>query len=319
MRPFVVLFCFVLFAGCRSAIVPALAAPERTPADPFAVVAEMDRLAERDLWPRFDPRAIPVAIYDGERTVLFRHPTPPDGFQPLSAHHGVWIFPGRYPSVTANSSAEIGGVTTATLMPATGTVSLRDRAGLLIHEAFHVYQREHYPTWLANEAELFTYPVDDPELLALRRMEAEALRRALLADRQEQAACWARAALNFRGERFARMPPGGAAYERGNEWNEGLAHYVESHAVELPDSVILPEAEFAPEALRQRGYATGTAIGRMLDRFSPAFRTLLAQDDSIPLDVLLAEALRTSEGSAARCDLTPAGTETHRSHSHGRR
>ncbi|HEV2121173.1 MAG TPA: hypothetical protein VGW38_00165, partial [Chloroflexota bacterium] len=182
MHPFVVLFLFALFAGCRSAPVPATPAPEGTPGDAYAVVIEADRLAARDLWPGFDPRAIPVAIYDGERTLLFRHPAPPAGFRPVSGRDGVWAYPGRYSSVTANSSAEIGGVSTATLMPATGAGSLLRQAGILIHEAFHVYQREHHPAWQANEAELFTYPVDDAELLTLRRMEAEALRRALATD-----------------------------------------------------------------------------------------------------------------------------------------
>lgn len=179
MRSFVLLFLFALFAGCRSAPVPVTPAPEGTHADASAVVAEADRLGAQDLWPGFDPRAIPVAIYDGERTLLFRHPSPPPEFQHVSGREGVRAYPGRYPSVTANASAEIGGISTATLMPATGAVTLRSRAGILIHEAFHVYQREHHPAWQANEAELFTYPVDNAELLTLRRMEAEALRRAL--------------------------------------------------------------------------------------------------------------------------------------------
>jgi hypothetical protein len=310
MRPYLRLICFALLAGCRTGTVPAVHTPETTSADPFAVVAEADRLAERDLWPGFDPRAIPVAIYDGERTLLFRHPTPPAGFQPLSRGNGVWSYPGRYPSVTANSSVEIGGVSTATLMPAAGTVPLLDRAGILIHEAFHVHQREHHPAWQANEAELFTYPVDDPGLLALRRLEAEALRRALAAEPREHAICWGRTALSFRRERFARLPAGAAAYERGTEWFEGLANYVETRARDLPDPAVLPEAEFAPEALRQRGYATGTAIARLLDRFSPGWQAALQQNDSTALDVLLSEALAGSERSDADCAFTPA--ERHR-------
>lgn len=88
------------------------------------MVDEADRLAARDLWPGFDPRTIPVAIYDGERTLLFRHPAPPAGFSPVFGRDGAWEHRGRYPSVTANSSAEIGGVLTATLVPATDTVSV---------------------------------------------------------------------------------------------------------------------------------------------------------------------------------------------------
>ncbi len=34
----------------------------------FAAVAELDRMAERPLWPGFDPRAIPLEVFEGGRT-----------------------------------------------------------------------------------------------------------------------------------------------------------------------------------------------------------------------------------------------------------
>jgi hypothetical protein len=306
MRHFVVLFGFALLGGCRTAGVPAADEPRANPGDAFAVVSEADRLAERDLWPGFDPRAVAVAIYDGERTLLFRHPAPPAGFQPVPDRPAVWTFPGRYPSVTANSSAEIGGVATATLVPASRAVSLREQAGILIHEAFHVFQREHHPAWQPNEVELFTYPVDDPELLALRRMEAEALRRALTAERRADAVCWGITASTLRRDRFARMPAGAAAYERGTESFEGLANYVESRATGVPDSAVLRRGEYAPDAIRQRGYATGTAIARLLDRFSPDWRTEVATRDTAALDVLLAETLAAAETGGSGCALPAA-------------
>jgi hypothetical protein len=297
---------FTLLAGCASGAAPAARNSDGSPADAFAVVAEADRLAERDLWPGFDPRAIPVAIHDGERTLLFRHPSPPAGFQRVAGRDGVWEYSGRYPGVTANSSAEIGGVVTATLMPATGGVSLLDRAGLLIHEAFHVFQRTHDVAAPANEVELFTYPADDAELLALRRLEGEALRRALAARPDEQAACWARTAMHVRGERFARLPAGAAGYERGTEGYEGLASYVERRATARADGDLVPGAGFAPDALRQRGYATGAALARLLDRFAPQWRTTPAPRDSADLDVRLAAALDASNTGDAACAFTPA-------------
>gem|GEM_PF-195155 len=287
-----------------------LGAPSNEPSGTaFAVVNEADRLSERDLWPGFDPRAIPVAIYDGERTLLFRHPSPPAGFEAVSGRDGVAEYPGRYPSVTANSSAEIGGLSTATLMLASDTVSALSQAGILIHEAFHVYQREHHPGWQANEVELFTYPSDDPELLALRRMETEALRRALGSDQREEAACWGRIALDLRSERFTHMPPGAAAYERGTEWNEGLATYVERRAVDPPGWAILPEAGFAPEAVRQRAYEIGTSVALLLDRFSLEWRMELVEADSTFLDALLSAALPIPESGSAHCELTPVERE----------
>jgi hypothetical protein len=63
--------------------------------DPLAVIAASDRMASQNLWPGFDPRTIPVAIFDGERTFLFRHPAPPSGFATLPGAPGVLVMKGR--------------------------------------------------------------------------------------------------------------------------------------------------------------------------------------------------------------------------------
>jgi hypothetical protein len=291
----------VMTVGCRPTPLPS--SPKAVATDPFAVVKEADQLAARDLWPGFDPRTIPVAIYDGERTLLFRHPSPPEGFAPVPGRDAVYAYIGRHPSVTANSSAKLGGVQTATLMPPAGAGSLRTRAGVLIHEAFHVFQREHHPAWSANEIELFTYPVDDPELLALRRSETEALRRAIAQRNADGAACWTRAALDLRQKRFGALPAGSASYERYTELNEGLATYVERRATGEPDSTVLGTHDFAPEEIRQRSYRSGVAVARLLDRFSPAWRTTLTETDSIPLDIMLSAALVTPASGASTCVL----------------
>src|SRR5690606_10168800 len=50
----------------------------------FAIAREVERIAvERTFWPGFDPLSVPLAIYSGDRTYLFRHPSPPEGFAPL--------------------------------------------------------------------------------------------------------------------------------------------------------------------------------------------------------------------------------------------
>lgn len=269
---------------------------------PFAAVALADSLATHDLWPGFNPRSTPVAIYDGTRTLLFRHPSPPGAFTPLAGHDSVWVHPGRDSSVSANTSTELGGVTTATLMPASDSIPALRRAGILIHEAFHVFQRAHHRPWAANEADLFTYPVSDGALLTLRRLESEALRRALLAGTRSRAECWAGTAINLRHERFARLPAGAAAYERGTELNEGLATYVEWRATNAPDSNVLPVQEYAPEKIRDRGYRSGVALARLLDRLSPEWRADLEANDSIPLDSLLSAAVATQTGRP--CEFT---------------
>jgi hypothetical protein len=272
--------------------------------DPVAVMQEADRLAAADLWPGFDPRAVPVAMYDGERTYLFRHPAPPEGFQHLPDHPGVWTYAGRHPGVTANRSIELGGALTATVMPSAPDVPLRARAALVIHETFHVFQRQRHPAWSANEVELFAYPIDDAGLLALRRSESEVLRRAVASSEIDDAVCWTRTAMEFRRGRFARLPSGSVAYERQSELNEGLPTYVEQRAIGEVRADILPAEEFAPEAVRQRAYRTGAALALLLDRVSPDWRATLAQNDSTSLDAILTAALGTPPGAARACALT---------------
>ncbi len=274
------------------------------PADPgpLAVVADADRLAARDLWPGFDPRTVPVAIHQDGRTWLFRHPNPPPEFQPWPDRPGVFVAPGRHSGVTANSSAEIGGVVTATLLPPGSGETLTRRAGVLLHEMFHVFQRRHHPKWTANEADLFTYPVDVQNGAALRSLEVEALRRGLLAEGPETAACWGQAAMTLRRERFLLLSPAAIAYERGTELNEGLAAYVQHRATGERDEALLPPEGYPPHGVRQRAYGTGAAMARLLDRMRPDWRGTLERSDTIPLDALLATAQSGSDGA---CGFAP--------------
>ena len=250
----------------------------------FGVLEEFDRIAAQPLWPGFEPRQIPVALYDGFNTYLCRHPAPPKEFQPLEDHPGIFVFAGRHPSMLANTSTGIGGITTATVtLDAAG----RNQAAILVHECFHVFQRQRHPSWAPNEATLFTYPVEDLEGLALSRLELEALRRALA----EDAACWTGRALKIRRERFARLPADAVAYERGTELNEGLAQYVEGLAAGRKD---LQFRVFGPSEVRQRGYLSGEALARLLDRAAPGWKLKVERS----LDELL------PEPAGANCDFT---------------
>jgi hypothetical protein len=254
-----------------------------------ATHAEFDRMATVELWPGFDPRSIPVAIYDGESTWLFRHPERPSGFEPVDGLPGAAIYPGQHESVRANSSADLGGVRTATALLGPEGSSTSSGAALLIHEAFHVFQDENHPGWTANEVDAFVYPLEDPRLLHLRRLEAEALRRAVLAAQEAVAMSWAQAALRLREERFSSLPESSSQYERGTELKEGLARYV-AHRAWASDPV-LPENGFPVERFRERSYATGLALATLLDRLSPGWKTELAMDDGGHLDGLLRRAI----------------------------
>lgn len=270
------------------------------------IIAAYDRMGERDLWPGFDPGAVPVAIYDGTDTWLYRHPPPPEGFRTVTGTPGAVVFRGRHEAIRANTSTEIGEATTATMIleghEDEGTEEL---AGLLIHEAFHVFQRLHHPGWSGNEVELLVYPVEDSVALGLRRLETRALRSALAAAAEPERRGAARRALRFREERFARLPSGSVAYERGTELNEGLARYVERLATVEAAAQVLTEPSFPPEEVRRRAYGTGEALARLLDALATGWKSRLESDSTAVLDELLREAVADVDREAEVSDVRP--------------
>lgn len=284
-----------------------------------AILAALDRAATADLWPGYDPRATPILLFDGESTWLVRHPSPPTGFPggfvAVKGAKGLFMMPGRHPEVKANTSVTFAGVPTATVI-ADGAASSDDVARLAVHEIFHVFERARHPDWIANEADLFTYPVDDARALAGRRLEWVALRRALDASDEAGAACWAGAAVTARRERFARLGKAAAAYERGSELNEGLATYVEERAARSLGGPAwqpppLDAEEFPADQFRARTYRSGAALGRLLDRFAPGWRERLEAGPTHPLDAILGDALAARAPAtepAPPCTFTDAET-----------
>ena len=266
---------------------------------------EVRKLASRPLWPGFDPAKVPLAVFDGEWTSLFRHPNPPPEFRVVPGLPDAAIAAGRHSLVTANTSITLGGARTATLL-LDGPVKApaRESAAVAVHEAFHVFQAERHPKWGANEVDLFTYPTDDPVLLQVARLEAQALARALAAKSEKTARCWAAAALDLRRRRFASLGETGASYERGTELAEGLARLVESRArpPATRDSVF-PANEFGPGDVRSRSYAVGHAFGLLLDRFDAGWESKLESGAAATLDALLSDAL-------ARADVRPCRFST---------
>jgi hypothetical protein len=257
----------------------------------LAVDSALTTIAATPLWPGFAPLATPVAIFDGTRTYLFRHPSPPAGYAAVTGRTDVVVRDGRDSAVTANTSASVGGLSTATVMLG-GPGGARDAAALTTHELFHVYQRARHPSWQANEADLFTYPVDDSIALSLRREETSALARAVAGNTADVVRCWARAFVDARQRRFAVVGKAPAAYERGTELNEGLAQYVERRAGGRPGTI--DSTDVGAAEVRQRAYAVGAALGAVLDRVRSDWREALerAPDKATPpLDSLLATAV----------------------------
>jgi len=272
--------------------------------------AVRDAASEGEVWPGYDPLAIPLAVFDGTETYLFRHPAPPDEF---AERDGAHVFAGRHPGVVANSSARIGELATATVwletLPEGSTP--RDCAALVFHEGFHVFQGTTGRRWGGDESQLFVYPVDDDGLLALRRLETEALRRAFEAEDDAAAADWARVALGVRRERFGRMDDAFVAYERGIETLEGTATYIEYRAAGRA-SPGFPAVGFGAEDVRSRAYTTGVAWALLLDRFAAGWQDGFGDDDGILLDTSVAGALPAAEASPSRAFTAPERAEIER-------
>lgn len=285
---------------------PAPAAKPAMPPRPVqieqAVHALVTTPGNAALWPGFDPLKIPLAVFDGKDTWLFRHPSPPAGFVSLSSQPGAFVKPGRLEGIVANSSADIGGVATGTLIvdPKVERGNV-EWAAIAVHEAFHVFQRAKHPGWVGNEADLFVYPVDDAALLSLRRQESRAFEQALATDDREVSACWSRLALNLRNRRYAQIDAPFAAYERGTELNEGLAAYVQMQA-QGQFAIDWPMAEYPPAQVRQRAYTVGSALAMLLDRAAPDWRNGFERNDKQTLDGALTQAV----GAGRVCAFEPA-------------
>jgi hypothetical protein len=241
-----------------------------------------------DIWPGFRPQDIPVALFDGKETILLNHPNPPEGFR---EKNDIRVFDGRFPQVSANSSTEIGGVLTATIMPMSEEMSSAKRIGLMAHEMFHVHQRVHHPDWSGNEADVFTYPYTNPKVMESRIVEERALRTALLAADESVARCNAALAMRARADRYALLADNHRVYEQKSELNEGLAQYVEVLYSGMSAVELMPETPYAPAAIRWRVYKTGAALALLLDRFMPDWKKELSSKPGHFLDELLTGSL----------------------------
>jgi hypothetical protein len=266
------------------------------------VLKKFDQLARQPLWPGFEPQRIAVELYDGTDTYLFHHPKPPEGFTPVAAAPGVFVFHGQHDSVRANTGTELNGVATATADISKSTATIPEQAALLIHESFHVYEKQAHPKWAANEAELFTYPVDNALVLGSRREETSSLVSALNAKNRSDSRCWLDQALFERSSRFGYMSIDAVGYERGTELNEGLAQYVEYRSIGKPAA--LSRDDFPAENIRQRGYATGQALALLLDRFDKTWKTTITDSS---LDQTLKAALDRIPKSDCRIVIGSSG------------
>jgi hypothetical protein len=202
------------------------------------------------------------------------------------------VFVGTLPEDqnAANTSAKWSGVFWTELLWPLPSKPV-DRQVLLLHEMFH-----HAQDALGLRAEAADNPqLDTEEGRVLMRLEWAALERALvLAGPGEHRAI--ADALIFRARR-QQLFPNAAMSELALERNEGLAEYT---GVELAFRNAELRVRYAikdlhriarqPSYVRSFAYATGPAVGLLLDRHDPKWRQ--AMRHGTPPEALLAEAIR---------------------------
>ena len=187
--------------------------------DVFTFVRALDEAASRNVWPGFEPSRVPLALFDGERTVLLRHPSPPPEFTPWPDHPGALVVNGRHPAVAGNSTREIGGVRTATVI-ATLSQSVESTTLAVVEEVFHVFWLARHPVFRPDEMARYGYPLDAADNQRAILAEDEALARAI----RGGAGCRRREMGRRRARRQARAcagAPGRCARLRGGARDDG--------------------------------------------------------------------------------------------------
>lgn len=268
--------------------------------DVFAFVRAMDEAGARQVWPGFKPSEWPVAVFDGTQTILLRHPSPPPEFTPLAGHPGVLAVTGRHPAVVTNSTREIGGVRTGTVIvtPAQG---LEGTMLAYVEEIFHVFWLQRHANFRPNEMARYAYPLNDAGHLQRLLAEDEALARALDSAHLTDAAAWAGAALQIRRDRRPSLADYVQEFETGLEMMEGTANYVARVAVGQSAGATAARLRVRRDAegIRWRFYDTGAAICFLLDRFQPDWKARIDSEPELTTAGLL-------EAAVARSSARPA-------------
>ena len=108
---------------------------------------------------------------------------------------------------------------------------------VILHEAFHVYQNRMAPNKGADESVVSQYPLLDPENNALYVLEGNILKDALLAKESDARREALKKFVAVRTYRQSRLDSSWVEYENLNEYEEGLAKYVEYKFMQLGEGI----------------------------------------------------------------------------------
>ncbi len=293
------LLALALVLACAGAVVVGVG---QAPADDvFALLRAIDDAAARQAWPGFRLTDWPLAVFDGTRTLLLRHPAPPPEFTPLAGHPGVLAATGRHPAVASNSTVDLAGARTATVI-ATPASNRESTLLAYVEELFHVFWLRRHAAFRPNEMARYAYPMKDARNLQRVLAEDEALARALEAPDAAQAAAWAATTIALRREREPWLTPDDRAFETGLEMMEGTANAVARTVVGLGPSETARRlrAERAADQLRWRYYDSGAAICLILDRLQPDWKARIDNDAALTTMALLETAVSPAGAGARR-------------------
>jgi hypothetical protein len=272
-------------------------------------VVRLGREMGDSIWPGFRPDTIPVLyVIRGQGTLLlgWRGELPP-AFAPVLQDAG-W-----QPSAdrgAASTGTELAVHPTAQVVVDSQNVAAL--VGLTTHEAFHVFRRS---SQRENSFLVTRYPVFDPQNEAGMALEGRILAAAATARTPGQRGVLAQQFLAVRESRQRALGADLASFEQLAELNEGLAEYTLVRSVELaarrpnfPDrggaakmqtdkTIALRRlTEDVTLSIRLRYYATGPALGRLLDALAgPAWKTRL-----VSRNLTLQDALAEASGYRAR-------------------
>jgi len=249
------------------------------------------RLGSREgpsIWPGFRPDETPLVFVQPERGALLINWSGdlPEGFTPVDGMAGAW-WRSEAGRGAASTSVTLGGRAAAQVVVDTGA-SVARLVGLAAHEAFHVLQgaarAEGRRFGTGENSFLVTrYPVFEPENEAALALEGKLLAAALRARSDSAARDLARQFLAVRQARQRSLDPDLTAFEMQAELNEGLAEYAavrmwralsadprhgERAGTEADRALaLLDDLTAEPRlSIRLRYYATGAALGLLLDR-----------------------------------------------------
>lgn len=311
-----------------------LALVQQSPSDPAVTqriatahswVVRLGSQMRDSIWPGFRPDTIPVIYVVGQEGLLLLgwRGAAPEGFRALAGGHGG-LWQATAARGAASTGTELGGRPAAQVV--VSEQSIADLVGLTTHEAFHVFETaSRKPGRLFGQGEnsflVSSYPVFDPSNEAETALEGRVLAAALNARTPAARRALARQFLAVRESRQRALAPDLQAFEKLAELNEGLAEYTLLRSVQLaarfvdfPDRagadriraekiVALDKlTESVTLSIRLRYYATGPAIGSLLDRIEgPAWKARLV-NQNVSLQDGLADAVgyRASERALRR-------------------